>query len=176
MLVIISDHLKLGLLSMDDLDPFFQAIHKNMITKDDYRIGLQNKFHTKEKLSTHFLDIIENKYSLDKTPDFFIYDNDVIAGVFQFHPLTSDDHVEIGYWLFEEYRNQKILTNIFPVMIEYARNHFDKAKILATTGIDNIPSKHLLQKFLFKKTGKVIEQKTSKGIELEYEYVYNLRD
>ena len=153
---------------------FYSAIHERN-EKDDYRCNLQRKYKTLKKLESRIIDAIENKYKIDGTPDFFIYFKEKLVGVFEFHPLNEEDFVEVGYWLFSEYRRRGIISSIFPFMIKYAKNNFSKSKILATTSVKNIPSQKLLEKIQFKKTGRILEFEKDFGkVEREIEYIYQL--
>lgn len=154
---------------------FYDAIHAFKNESDVYRCNLQRKYDQYEKLEARIKDAIENKYKRDGTPDFFIYYQGNLAGIFEFYPLTPDDFIEIGYWLFSEFRRKGIISSVFPIMIDYAKNNFSKSKILATTPIDNIPSQKLLDHVQFQKTGKILELKQVDGeIVKEFEYIYLL--
>ncbi len=94
-----------------------------------------------------------------------------IASMFEFHPITKPDQVEIGYWLYEEFRQKGILSQVLPRMIAYTQTHINVSKIRATTAIENIPSQKLLEKCGFIWTDTIeyqIEAKSRK----EFEYLY----
>ena len=154
---------------------FFDAIHSNENREDEYVSNLQRKYDQYEKLEERITDAIDNKFKSDGTPDFFIFYQEQLAGIFEFHPLSEEDFIEVGYWLFPEYRRKRIISAIFPKMIQYTRDHFFKDKILATTSVDNLPSQKLLDNVQFQKTGRILEFKQKSGeVEKEIEYVYPL--
>lgn len=168
----INSKIELKMASESIIDDYFQSIHKD-VSQDEYRDNLQKKYPTKEMILKRIKDMV-GKTASDGTPDFFIYYEDELAGVFEFHPLTNDDYLEVGYWLFAEFRRKNILSEIFPHMIQYVAEHFNKSKIRATTAIDNDPSKRLLEKVGFIKTGKIFEEQVASGIQREFEYMYFL--
>ncbi|MBC86731.1 MAG: hypothetical protein CL677_06080 [Bdellovibrionaceae bacterium] len=171
----VSDDISLELMNMNHAPLFFQSIHEKESETDIYRHNLQEKYRKLENIETRIEDAVNNKRNVDGTPDFFIFYGDKIAGIFEFHPLTEEDHIEVGYWLYEEYRNKGILSKVFPLMIQYAKVNFNKTKILATTSTENIPSQKLLEKMEFNKTGNVLEFEQPDGtLSKEFEYTYNV--
>lgn len=171
----ISTDICLKLFNRNLSQEFYSAIHSIKDTNDEYRCHLQKTYDQFEKVESRVIDAIENKYQKDGTPDFFIYFQENLAGVFEFHPLTADDFVEVGYWLFSEYRRKGIISSVFPVMIRFAGENFSKSKIRVTTSIRNTPSQKLLESIDFKKTGKILEfRKEDNKVQKEFEYIYAL--
>ncbi len=170
----ISNVIYLELYSLAKANAFYHSIHKVNDETDQYRTRLKNKHRSIEDTKEIIRDAIDDKYKLDGTPDFFIYFENEIAGVFEFAPLEEGtDFVEVGYWLFKEYRRRGILTSVFPSMIEFAKNNFDRARLIATTPLDNLASRKLLEKCHFTNTGKIQEFTKEDGIiekDIEYEY------
>jgi RimJ/RimL family protein N-acetyltransferase len=165
------------ILKMFDLkfvQEFYNTIHNKIDLSDDYRTNYQRKYPTIEDLEKRFKDAIHNKFEKDGTPDFLIYKNNKIAGIFEFHPLSDENQIEIGYWLFKEFRQKGILSEIMPPMIKYTRDYFNFPKIVATTQEDNFASQALLRKFSFYRTGRVFDITEDNGdhtIEIEFDYV-----
>lgn len=170
--IIIDEKIKLKLFNLNEVDQFFESIHRENPTNDTYRANLQRKYNTLQKLVNRIEDAVENKFKIDGTPDFFIYLNNQIAGMFEFHPLTEDNFIEVGFWLYPEFRRKGLLTKVFPVMIKYAKTNFSKEKILATTSTENLPSQKLLESNKFLNTG-LTEEILSDGT-IEKQYVYQL--
>jgi len=170
--IIIDEQIKLKLFNLNEVDQFFESIHQENPTNDSYRANLQRKYSTLQKLVNRIEDAVENKFKIDGTPDFFIYLNNQIAGMFEFHPLTKDNFIEVGFWLYPEFRRKGLLTKVFPAMIKYAKNNFSKDKILATTSIENVPSQKLLESNRFLKIG-LTEEVLSDGT-VEKQYIYEL--
>ena len=172
----VNEDIVLRLFNLNFAEEYHSLIHEKVNLADEYRCHLQKKFPRIEDVKNRVEDAIINKYIVDGTPDFFIFYKDRIVGVFEFHPLTKDNHVEIGYWLFEEFRGNRILSAIFPKIIKFAGSNFDKSKIIASSDIMNIPSSKLLEKFSFAKTGNIHEYKDNDGeVIKEIEYSYSLR-
>lgn len=172
----VNKNVKLKLFDKTLIKDFFTTIHASKNTEDEYVRNLQRKYNQFEKLEERITDAVDNKFKSDGTPDFFIFYKNKIAGVFEFHPLSKDDFVEVGFWLFPEYRRNGIISAVFPKVVQYAKNNFLKNKILATTSIKNIPSQKLLEHVEFQKTGKILEYKQESGkVDREIEYIYTLR-
>lgn len=175
MKIIVNDEIDLRLFNEDLIPDFFESIHLVKDDSDEYRCNLQRKYKTIDDLKVSIVDAIENKYNLDGTPDFFIFFKGNLAGIFEFHPLTEKDHIEVGYWLYPEYRQKGIVSSVFPKMLDYAKKYFSKPKILATTSITNVPSQKLLEKLQFKKTGRILSFKRNGKEEVkEFEYILPL--
>ena len=172
----ITQDIQVVLFSRELASTFFEAIHETYDPKDKYRCRLQAKYDQLEKVKARLEDAIANKYEIDGSPDFFIFHRGKLAGIFEFHPLTAEDFVEVGYWLFAKYQQKGILTSVFPFMIDYAKNAFLSSLMLATTDVENIPSQKLLEKVNFKKTGRILEFQQESGIiTKEIEYIYPLK-
>lgn len=146
----INNDIRLELFNIRHKNDYFQSIHK-LEEEDSFRKNLQQRFPNIEKVELMLLDAINDKLKKTGSPDYFITYKGNIAGMFEFHPLSDEDHVEVGYWLYAQYRRKGILSSILPIMIEFTKEHFPKTKILATTPIDNKPSQKLLEKTQFKK-------------------------
>ena len=149
--IIISNDIFLEMMDKKHVSLFYESIHEKVSDTDHYRQNLQKKYKKLEDVESRIEDAVKNKRNVDGTPDFFIFYGNKIVGIFEFHPLLDGDHIEVGYWLYEEHRNKGILSKVFPIMIEYARDNFDKPNILATTSIENVPSQKLLEKIKFTK-------------------------
>lgn len=170
----IGKNIQLKQFSIDQAGPFYNSIHDEIDPSDDYRVRLQEKYSTLDKVEARIIDAVDNKFKVDETPDFFIYYKSELAGIFEFAPLEKNKKfVEVGYWLYRKYRRKGILSAIFPEMIAYAKSNFSKReRLIATTPLDNIPSQKLLEKIGFQNTGKVHEFKKEHGIvekDIEYE-------
>ncbi len=72
---------------------FFESVQANPAPKDDFCGKMQAKYSSLEKVEARIEDAIANKFELDGTPDFFIFYQNQIAGVFEFHPLSHADQV-----------------------------------------------------------------------------------
>ncbi len=79
----------------------------------------------------------------------------------------------MGFWLFPQYRGLRILSRVFPSMIEYASKRFPKRKIVATTAVDNQSSQKLLSRAGFFMTGKTQEIDAKTG-EIENQFCFEL--
>ena len=171
----INEEIKLKRFSLELVNEFYKSIHEFEDPSDDYRVRLQNKHKTLKNTEAVIVDAIDNKFLLDGTPDFFIYYREKIAGIFEFAPLQGNlDFVEVGYWLYKPYRRRGILSSIFPTMINYAIEHFDRPRLIATTSLENLPSQKLLEKCSFRNTGKIEEFKKESGVvekDVEYEII-----
>jgi RimJ/RimL family protein N-acetyltransferase len=173
---IVNKNITLKNFKLELAQEFYEAIHLNTNITDPHRTNLQKKYVSLETVRNQLIDAIDNKFKIDGTPDFFIYYKGSLAGVFEFHPLSEEDHIEVGFWLFSEYRRLGIVPSVFPRMIDYGKENFDKSKILATTATDNIASQKLLEKSNFKKTGRELEFKNeSGGISKEFEYIFEIK-
>lgn len=140
---------------------------------DEQRSKLRKKYHSLEKLRDRINDAIDNKYLKDGTPDFFIQYRGEIAGVFEVHPMVAADYLEIGFWLFAEYRRKGIIGATMQVMIPHLQQKFPHAKIVATTDLNNTPSQRLLLKCGFAPTGRILEFENNAGtVDKEVEYSY----
>ncbi len=171
----VSDSIYLQLISMELVEEFFLSINSLNNNHDIYRTDLQSRYPHLDDLKNKIIDAIENKYLVDNTPDFLIYHNGEIAGMFVFHPLSEDDFIEVGYWLFSEYQQRGILSAVLPVMIKYAQEKFSKSKMIADTETDNIPSIKLLERYGFMKEDEIVRRVGESGRKIdEYRYYYNL--
>ena len=86
-----------------------------------------------------------------------------MVGMFEFHPLSEEDHLEVGFWLFPEFRRQQILSRVFPHMIEYAEKKFSKSRLIAMNSIENKPAQGLLTSLEMIKEPYVTEEKLGDG-------------
>jgi RimJ/RimL family protein N-acetyltransferase len=137
---------------------FFESIHETVNAKDPYRSRLQLKYKKLEDVQKRLTKAIEQKFLKDQTPDFFIYNENKVVGVFEFAPLEEGkEYTEIGYWLYEEQRNKGIMSLVFPYMIEYAEQKLKRPKLRAITANHNDSSMHLLKKFKFNPVGTLLE-------------------
>lgn len=173
--VIINTDITLELFSFAHKEVFFNAVHQ-LNDNDDFRASLQKRFKTLDKVEVMLKDAVENKFVNSGSPDYFIFYKGELAGMFEFHPLTEDDYIEMGYWIFLKFRRKGILSSIIPKMFNFTKTHFDKSKVLATTPIHNIASQGLLGKMGFDKTGKILEFTDPKTsiVSKEFEYYYYL--
>jgi ribosomal-protein-alanine N-acetyltransferase len=125
----------------------------------------KNKFNT--GLVTHnkkilYFQIIENK-------------NEKIIGWCGFHTWYIDhDRAEIGYGLYDErWKNQGMMTEVLPPIIEYGFSQMNLQRIEAFISPNNIPSLKLVKKLSFKKEGLLINHYLSNGTHEDSE-VYSL--
>lgn len=165
----INAQLSLRLFRLEDSERYFQAIRRLDNKGDWYCDRLQRKYHSLELVRARVQDAIESKFAADGSPDFFIVYEEQIAGVFEVHPLTSDEHIEIGFWLFPGFRRQGLLSAVFPAVFDYAREHFEQRLVLAETALTNAAAQSLLESVGFVRRGQVYDD----GEEL-WRYVYEL--
>ena len=104
---------------------FYYSIHREN-DGDVMRKNLQEKLATYEQVELMMFDAIESKINESGVPDYFIFYENELAGVFEFHPLTSEDYIEIGYWLYLSFRNKGIMSTVMPFMLDFSRNYFKK--------------------------------------------------
>jgi hypothetical protein len=90
----ISKEIELQLFSQEHELIFYESIHK-IQSEDKYRVNLQCRFPKTENVLLMLKDAIENKFVKEGSPDYFIYYDGELAGMFEFHTLNSADHVEI---------------------------------------------------------------------------------
>lgn len=170
----INKDVELYLFSLSYAADFYESIHKSNAINDVYRGRLKEKYNTLDKVKSRIIDAIDNKYKVDGSPDFFIFYKNELAGIFEFHPLQeNENYLEVGYWLYPEFRRMGILFDIFPEMFKYCKDNFSRTRILATTSVENIPSQKLLDKVGFRKTGRLLSFDSENGElnkEIEYEY------
>ena len=175
MKIVIDEYIYLKLFDLSLCDQFYDSIHQLNNSSDVFRQRLQKKYPTFDKLAVSIKDAVENKYRVDGTPDFFIFYKNQLAGVFEFAPLVADvDFLEVGYWLYLEHHRQGIMSNVMKRMIAFAKENFDRPRLIATTPIENLPSRALLESCGFKNTGitEVIEKDHGeKEEDIEYEYL-----
>lgn len=157
MLIPVSPRITLRQFHSSLAEDFHRAIHRVDDATDPFRCRLQEKYPTLEAVEARVRDAVENKYSVDGTPDFFIYVDGQVAGIFEFHPIRSPAYVEVGFWLFADYRRQGILSAVFPAMLDYARAYQPYPALYATTLEKNVAAQRLLEKFQFEKTGRILE-------------------
>lgn len=170
MIIKVNDEVHLEFFNKICAAEFFNTIHQDNSINDYYRANLQRKYSSPEVLINIIEDAVENKFKVDGTPDFFIRYKGKIAGMFEFHPLTGNDFIEVGYWLYPEFRKKGILRVVFPVMINYAKEKFSKKTMLATTSVENIPSQKLLESQHFTKVGLNEEMRSDGTIERQNVY------
>jgi RimJ/RimL family protein N-acetyltransferase len=163
MKILINENISLHLFSKTQANIFFRSIVNGDLA-DSFDLNLKNKYSELYQVEKRIEDAVENKFKIDGTPDFFILYNNEIAGVFEFHPMTTEDFLEVGYWLFSSYRQKGILSAVFPKMIEYSKKHFNKSRLIAYTSIQNLPSISLLKSMNFIPTGIIVDGET------EFEY------
>jgi RimJ/RimL family protein N-acetyltransferase len=174
MRIAVNEQIELRLFDCRYASEYFGAIRSAEINGEAFFEAIQKKYASLEKLKLRIQDAMENKFKVDGTPDFFVYYDGRVAGVFEFHPITSGDHLEVGFWLFPEYRGKGILAQAFPHMIEYAAKNFSKTQMLATTAVTNGPAQKLLERSGFIKTGEVEEPLKDGTIERQFVYELSL--
>jgi ribosomal-protein-alanine N-acetyltransferase len=168
----IDKNLKLTLFNSRYAVDFFEAIRRPSNIGDIFVDPIQKKYNTLDKVISRIHDAVENKFKIDGTPDFFIYHEDKIAGVFEYHPLGVENYIEFGFWLFSEFRNQGILSRVIPQMIKYSAITFNREKLVATTAIENFPAQKVLERSGFIRNG-VVEEPLANG-EIEKQFLYEV--
>jgi RimJ/RimL family protein N-acetyltransferase len=136
--------------------------------------AIQRKYDSLEKVSARIRDAVENKFKVDGTPDFFIFLDGKIAGVFEFHPISSENFIEVGFWLFPQFRRKGILLQSFPYMISFAARSFTKDKMVATTAVNNKSAQKLLERSGFTKAGEIEEPLRDGSFERQFMYELTL--
>jgi len=175
----INQYIHLELMSFDHKNQYFDSIHKDIHDNDYFRLRLKKKYPEIIKIYLLLKHVINNKFSQNGSPDYFIFYKYELVGMFEFHPIIkSVNFLEIGYWLYKDFRRKGILSSIIPVMIEFAKSYFDKIKVLATTSINNSASQKLLKKMNFMKTNRILEftDKNTGVVSKEFEYFYFLKN
>lgn len=170
MKITINENIELQLFDSSYASTYFESIQSSKFNGEAFFDAIQKKYESVEKVSARIQDAIENKFKVDGTPDFFLLFEGKVAGVFEFHPMSAGDFVEVGFWLFPEFRGKGILAQSFPHMIEYAAKNFTKDKMVATTAITNEPAQKLLERSGFIKIGEVEEPLQDGTIERQYLY------
>jgi RimJ/RimL family protein N-acetyltransferase len=176
MTITIDKHLELRIFDLAYATDFFDAIRRPSNTGDVFVDPIQRKYITLNLVISRIHDAVENKFKIDSTPDFFIYVENKIAGVFEFHPLSDENFIEIGFWLFPEYRNRGILSKVIPNMIKYAATNFHREKIIATTAIENVPAQKVLEGSGFVRQDMTEEILADGKIEKQYIFERSLED
>jgi len=170
----IDEDLELSQFELSFANSFFASVQANPAPAKDFCSKMQAKYTTLEKIELRIEDAISNKFLIDRTPDFFIIYKSQIVGVFEFHPLDDSDRLEIGFWLYPKYRGLRILTRIFPTMIDYASRHFSDRILFATTAVENESSQKLLSRNGFRKIAETKEIDSVTG-EAENQFSYERR-
>ncbi|MFL5813282.1 MAG: GNAT family N-acetyltransferase, partial [Bdellovibrionia bacterium] len=142
--IAVNEQIELRLFDGGYAAEYFESIRSSKSNGEAFFEAIQKKYESLEKVRARIQDAIENKFKVDGTPDFLVYYDGKVAGVFEFHPLSAGDFLEVGFWLFPEFRGKGILAQAFPHMINYASKNFTKSKVLATTAVTNEPAQKLL--------------------------------
>lgn len=75
----------------------------------------------------------------------------------------QEKQIEIGYWLLPKFWKKGIISECFPVVIDYGLFNFDIHKITAYVESENIESSKLLKKHNFRLKQQVIEKNNTKA-------------
>jgi ribosomal-protein-alanine N-acetyltransferase len=170
--ITVNEQIELRLFDSRYATEYFESIRSSKNNGEAFFEAIQKKYESIEKVTARIEDAIENKFKVDGTPDFFIFYGGKVAGVFEFHPMSSGNFIEVGFWLFPEFRGKGILAQAFPRLVEYAGTSFTKSKIIATTAVSNGPAQKLLERIGFKKTVEVEE--SLKDGTLERQFLYEM--
>ncbi|MFN8230179.1 MAG: GNAT family protein [Bacteroidia bacterium] len=135
------------LITSNDFE-LFSLFRKN----DDIMAAINKAVESDEQIYSKLkLYLPENKSKENLW--WFIYKNNLLIGNFGLKIDYFHKRAEIGYCLFKEYWNQKHMSFVLPVLLQYSFNELNLHSLEARINPKNTPSKKLLLSYDFVKEG-----------------------
>jgi ribosomal-protein-serine acetyltransferase len=157
----VDDNLVLKQMSLEYLNELFKLVTSQegkslLYWCPDLKVTYQSKNTTEY----HILDVTK-KFEEDKTPDLLIFENGILAGLISLSPLYDGSKAsEVGYWLGESFEGRGLITQSFPLLLEYASRTLNLEYIDLSTSVPNTKSQKIPKKFNFKEIKLIKDAET----------------
>lgn len=117
---------------------------------------LKSTYCDLEATKLHINDA-NSKFAKDQSPDFLIFENNMLAGLISLSPLYENQKVsEIGYWLGDNFAGKGLISKSFPHILDYAKNTLKLSRVELSTSEPNIRSQKIPRRFGFEEV-KVVK-------------------
>ena len=160
------DHYSIRLLSLEDLDPYFDMVQKNRERLADFFVGTVSRTKTYEEAQ----DFVEEMIRLTISNTYFPYliFDDKDQSLIGFIDLKSIDwsipKTEIGFYIDESYAGKGIITKALQKICEHCFDKMGFAKLFLRTHPDNISAQRVAEKCGFELEGRIRhDYKTTAG-------------
>jgi len=118
-----------------------------------------DEFRTKKTISL--------SKAIGEMQSYVIRDNNIAVGSIGYFKRTEDAPLEIGYWIGKDYWGKGIATKALNLAVDAMRANGITGKLVATTMIDNLSSRHILLKCGFKEIGTERFMSPARCVEVE---------
>jgi RimJ/RimL family protein N-acetyltransferase len=160
------DNYEIRLLTIHDLDAYFQLVEKNRQRLEDFFAGTVSKTKTFEDTRTFLSDIVQR--AKDKT--YFPYiiidgSNQRIAGFLDLKNIDWNiPKSEMGLYIDKDYANQGISTKAFNLFCDYCFEEYKFIKLFLRTHSSNSSARKVAEKCGFEIEGTIRrDYKTTSG-------------
>ena len=167
------DHFSIRLLSMDDIDPYFEMVQRNRRRLADFFVGTVTRTKTYEEAQEFVEEMIRRTISRTYFP--YVIIDDTNNSLIGFIDLKNIDwHIpktEIGYYIDEPYAGKGIITQALTQICDHCFNEKGFEKLFLRTHPENISAQRVAEKCGFQLEGTIRnDYKTSSGklIDLHY--------
>ena len=124
--------------------------------------GARTKEEIKNNIKRYMTDYAQKGYST-----FIVFDTSTNEFIGRAGFGDIENQIEVGYLILKKYWGTGYASRILKILLEWAKHHIKKDKIIAFTPLDHVASERVMQK-----AGMVFSRKgTMKGVEcVVYEY------
>jgi ribosomal-protein-serine acetyltransferase len=160
------DNFTIRLLTIEDLDAYYNLIEKNRVRLEDFFTGTVARTKTYDDTRNFLADIVQR--TIDKT--YFPYiiidnSNQNIAGFIDLKNIDWNiPKTEMGLYIDKEYSNRGISTKAFNTFCEYCFKEYKFKKLFLRTHTSNTFARRVAEKCGFEIEGTIRrDYKTTAG-------------
>ncbi len=160
------DHYSLRLLSLEDLDPYFELVQRNRKRLADFFVGTVSKTKTYEEAQAFVEEMIRRTISNTYFP-YLIFDEteDKLIGFIDLKNIDWEiPKTEIGFYIDESYAGKGIITQALEKICEHCFEEMGFEKLFLRTHPENISAQRVADKCGFELEGTIRnDYKTTSG-------------
>ncbi len=167
------DHYSLRLLSLEDLDPYFQLVQRNRERLADFFVGTVARTKTYKEAQDFVEEMIRMTISNTYYPYLIIDDSD--KSIIGFIDLKNIDwtipKAEIGFYIDEPYAGKGIITKALQKICEHCFEEMGFQKLFLRTHPENVSAQRVAEKCGFELEGRIRKDyKTTSGVLIDLNY------
>lgn len=160
------DQYSIRLLTIDDLEDYFNLIARNRKRLEDFFAGTVAMTQTFEDTRTHLKDVVAKSETKEYFP-FVVVDSNSNKSIASIQVKSVDWSVakaELGYYVDQNYENKGIATKAVSLIIDHCFKDLKLAKLYIRTHKVNVPSIKIAESNGFKLEGIIRQDyKTTSG-------------
>ena len=151
------DHFTLRLLTLDDLDPYFELVQRNRERLADHFVGTVSRTSTLEEAQEFVEEMIRHTISNTYFPYVIIDDNE--SSIVGFIDLKSIDwsipKTQIGFYIDEAYAGKGIISEAIQIISNHCFEEKGFEKLFMRIHPDNIAACKVAEKCGFELEGTI---------------------